>query len=226
MLKSWRTSGKENVHILFLQGKMRHLVEVLCKDFKEPEKTAHCLTDLGKNQHSFLDTFRSHLGSEDEQERTKGSGNASSCPSPVNRCDFPDYSSPFSASTPTHSSERSTSPARTVGQDDGDDRAEGSLSSPQLSDRPSSDAQGSIEGLLRSQTDTGEVSSENHELESVTSDIDADRELGGGDSERCDEVDDLEAKLHEVHFEASKTGQSSPVNSEEHRASSVSDDDF
>lgn len=206
---------------MFLQGKMRHLVEVLCKDFKAPDRTARCFTDLEVNQHSFLDAFNSPLGSEDEQERTKGSSEALSYPSPVNRCDSPDYSSAFSASTPTRS-ERSASPARTVGQDEEDDGAERSLSSPQLSDRPSSQAQGSVEGVHHSQTDAGEASSGDHELESVASD----KELSGDDFERCDKVDDLEAKMHEMQLEARKTGQSSPVNSEEHTASSVSDDDF
>lgn len=205
---------------------MRHLVEVLCKDFKEPEKTACCLTELEKDQNSFLDVLHSHLGSEEEQEGTKESSDALSCPSPVNRCVSPDYSSAFSASTPTRSSMESTSPARTIGQEEEDDRAESSPSSPQLSDRPSSNAQGSVEGVHHSDTDAGEVSSENHELESVTSDRDAHGGLGGGDFKRCDEVDDLKANLHEMHLEASKTAQSSPVSSVTHTASSSGEDDF
>lgn len=198
---------------------MRHLLDVLCKDFKEPDKTASCVTDLEKNQHSFLDAFHSHLGSEDEQERTKESSDTFSDPSPVNHCDSPDYSSPLSASTPTRSSVRSTSPAQTIGQDGEDEKAERSPSSPQLSS-PSSHAQGSVEGVA------GEVSSENHELESVTSDRDTQERLGRGDSERFDNFEDLETKLSEMQLEASETGQSSPGDNEEHTASSVSDDDF
>lgn len=187
---------------------------------------ARCITDLEKIQHSFLYALHSHLGSEDEQERTKESSDTFSHPSPVNRCDSPDYSSPLSASTPTRSSGRSVSPAHTIGQDEEDDKAERSPSSPQLSDRPSSNAQGNVEGVHHSQTDAGEVSSENHELESVTSGRSTHKELGGGDFERCDKFEDLETKLSEMHIEASKTGRSSPVNDEEHTASSVSDDDF
>lgn len=206
---------------------MRHLLEVLCKDFKEPDKTARCITDLEKNQHSFLDAFHSHLGSEDESERTKEHSDTLSRLSPIDRRDSPDYSSPLSASTPTRSSERSASPAQTTGQQDGeDDKAEKSPSSPQLSDRSSSSARGSVEGVRHSLTDAGEVGSESHELESVTSDRGAHGEMEGGDFERRDKVEDVETKLSEMHLEASQTVPSRPGDNEEQTASSVSDDDF
>lgn len=204
---------------------MRHLLDVLCKDFKEPDKTSSCLTDLEKN--SFLDALHSHLESEDEQDRTHERSDTFSPPSPVNRCDSLQYSSPLSASTPTRSSVRSASPARTIGQDEEDDKTEGSPGSPQLSDGPSSFAPGSEEGVQRSQTDGGEVSSENHELESAAGDRGAQEELCRGDFERSDNLEDLETKLYEMQLEAGKTGQSSPADiEEEHTASSVSDDDF
>lgn len=210
---------------------MRHLLEVLCKDFKEPDKTASCITYLEKNEHSLLNAFHSHLGSGDEQERTKESSDPFSYASLINRCDSPDYSSPLSASTPTRSRERSASPAQTIGQDGEEEKPERSLSSPQLSDHSSSQAQGSVEGVHRDQADAtaaGEVSSENHQLEPVTSDKGVQEELGGGDFERHrDNFEDLETKLYEMHLEASKSGHSSTGNHEEEdTASSVSDDDF
>lgn len=210
---------------------MRHLLEVLCKDFKEPDKTACCITDLGRNEHSLLDAFHSHLGSGDEHERTKESSDPFSYASLINRCDSPDYPSPLSASTPTRSPERSASPAQTTGQDGEDEEPERSLSSPQLSDSSSSHARGSVKGAHRDRanaTAAGEVGSENHEVESVSSDKGVQEELGGGDFERHrDKLEDLETKLYEMHLEASKSGHSSPGNHEEERtASSVSDDDF
>lgn len=211
---------------------MRHLLEVLCKDFKEPDKTANCITDLGRNEHSLLDAFHSHLGSADEHERTQESGDPFSYASLINRCDSPDYPSPLSASTPTRSPERSASPAQTIGQGGEDEEPERSLGSPQLSDRSSSHARGSVDGAHRDRANgaaAGEVASENHEVESASSDKGVQEELGGGDFERHrDKLEDLEAKLYEMHLEASsKSGHSSPGNhGKEHTASSVSDDDF
>lgn len=209
---------------------MRHLLEVLCKDFKEPDKTASCITDLERNEHPLLYAFHSHLGSGDEQERTKERSDPSSYASLINGCHSPDYSSPRSASTPMGSPGRSASPAQTIAQDGDEDRLEKSLSSPQLSDHSSSHARGSVEGVHHNQSDAtaaGEVSSDNHELESAASEKGVHEELGGGDFERHpDNFEDLETKLYEMHLEASKTGHSSPGNHEEHTASSVSDEDF
>lgn len=207
------------------EDKMRHLLEVLCKDFKEPDKTVRCIADLEQSEQSILGAF--HLGLGDEKERTKESSDQFSSASFVNRCDSPDYSSPLSASTPTCSPERNASPAQATRQDGEDSKLERSLSSPHLSNHLSCSAQGSVEGVHHNQTDASEVSSENHELESLSSDKSTHEELGGGDYERhCDKLEDLESKLNALHLEVSNSGHSSPGNNKEHTASSVSDDDF
>lgn len=214
-----------------LKGKMRHLLEVLCKDFKEPINAATGATDLEKNENGPLDAFHSHLGSGDTQLKTKESTDPFSYASLINRCDSPDYAVPLFASTPSCSPERTASPSQTTEKkDEEDDKVEKGLSSPQGSDRFSSHMRGSAEEVHQNQTDAtaaSEVSIENHERSSVTSDKDFHEELGGGDFERHHEqFEDLGTKLYEMHLEASKTDDSDMENKEEHTAASVSDDDF
>lgn len=201
---------------------MRHLLEVLCKDFKEPINAAAGAIDLEKNENGLLDAFHSHLGSGDKQLKTKESNDPFSYASLINRCDSPDYADPRFASTPSCSPERTASPSQTTEKkDEEDDKVEKGLSSPQPSDH--------LE-VHQNQTDTtaaSEVSIENHERCSVTSDKDFHEELGGGDFERHHEqFEDLGTKLYEMHLEASKTENSDMENKEEHTAASVSDDDF
>lgn len=222
-------NSESHIHCFCFQGKMRHLLELLCKDFKEPDKTVSWFTDLDKNDHCLLNVFHPHFGSLDRQERTKESSELFSSDS-ISRCDSPDYPSNLSASTLTCSPERSASPAETTGQDGEDGKLPRSPGSSQLSDHLSSNAQGSIEQVHHNQTGaaaTSEVDSENQDLESVTSDKGVREELGGGDFERhCDKTKDLETKLYEMHLETSETGHSSPDKDEERTASSASDDDF
>lgn len=210
---------------------MRHLLEVLCKDFKEPINSATSATDHEKNENGLLDAFHSHLGSGDKQLKTKESSDPFSYASLINRCDSPDYAHPLFASTPSCSPERTASPSQTHGKkDEEDDKVEKGLSSPQLSDRFSSHTRGSAGEVHQNQTDTtaaSEVSIENHEPVSVTSDKGFHEELGGGDFERHHEqFEDLGTKLYEMHLEASKTDDSDVENKEEHTVASVSDDDF
>lgn len=208
---------------------MRHLLEVLCKDFKEPINAATGATDLEKNENGLLDAFHSHLGSGDKQLKTKESTDPFSYASLINRCNSPDYADPLFASTPSCSPGRTASPSQTTEKkDEEDEKVEKGLSSPQTSDHFSSHMRGSAE-VHQNQMDTtaaSEVSIENHERSSVTSDKDFHEELGGGDFERHHEqFEDLGTKLYKMRLEASKTDDSDTEN-KEHTAASVSDDDF
>ncbi|KAM3595592.1 uncharacterized protein V6R79_025844 [Siganus canaliculatus] len=200
------------------EGKMRHLLDVLRKDFEEPTDLSTYSAELGKTEHDMLHTFPPHLDLKEKQMDTKESNDLFSYASLLNYCDTPDNSDPLMVSTPLCSPERTVSPAKTKEMIGENDSVEKSISSPQLGQGDSDNRGTSEEDCLHIQLDTtaaNEVCNENHEHTNITSEI--------GSAEQCEELEDLGKSLLES-LHVSNNRQSNDTETAEQQADS--DDDF
>ncbi|XP_073339985.1 spermatogenesis-associated protein 7 homolog [Pagrus major] len=199
------------------EGKMRHLLGVLRKDFEEPTNTSTCSTELEKNENGLLGAFLSHLESEGKQVKTKENNDLFPYASLIKYCDSPGYGDPLYVSTPACSPERTVSPTKTTEKDGEDDNLEKGINSPCLSEHVSGNMGIGEEEIHQNQAGTPEVVDENHEYATITSD------KGDG---HCKEVEDLGRSLSESLHVSSNTHNVESTEHHTNTAASVSDDEF
>ncbi|XP_035530651.1 spermatogenesis-associated protein 7 [Morone saxatilis] len=213
------------------EGKMRHLLEVLRKDFEEPSNISTCSTELEKKENGQLDAFLPDLDSGGKQVKTKESNDQFPYASLIKYCDSPDYADPLLVSTPICSPERTDSPTKTNEMEGEDDNLEKSISSPQLSEHISNNNAGISEEDFRQNeigtTVTNEVGNENHE--SITSDTGFHQDQAEGSSDgQSKELEDLEKSLSESLHVSSNTHSDNAETTEQqtNTVANVSDDEF
>ncbi|KAM9341554.1 spermatogenesis-associated protein 7 homolog [Symphorus nematophorus] len=114
------------------EGKMRHLLAVLRKDFEEPVDLSTCCTELEKKENGLLDEFLPHLDSDGKSVKTKENNDLFPYASLIKDCDSPDYPHPLLVSTPLCSPERTASPTITNKKGGEADKLEKCISSPRL----------------------------------------------------------------------------------------------
>ncbi|TMS21250.1 hypothetical protein E3U43_015223 [Larimichthys crocea] len=173
-MKNVSSEEEELMYLEFISaGKMRHLLEVLRKDFEETPNTFTCSTEFEKKENGLLDTFLPNLEAGEKQVKTKENNDLSLYASLIKDCDSLGYADPLMVSTPLCSPERFDSPTQTTEKYGEDDNLEKGISSPGLSEHVSNNAGISEEDFDQNQigtTATNEVSNENHENASLSSD--------------------------------------------------------
>ncbi|XP_049918638.1 spermatogenesis-associated protein 7 homolog isoform X1 [Epinephelus moara] len=198
-------------------GKMRHLLEVLRKDFEEPPNTSTSTSELEKKENDLFDSFLPHLESEGNQVKTKEDNDAFPYASLIKYCDSPDYADPLMVSTPLCSPEMTAaSPTKTNEKDGEDVSQEKGIGSPWLSDDHLNQT-----GAPESK----EFSNESQEYTTIASDKDQDEDGYDGQSK---ELEDLGRNLSESLHVSSNTHNNVETATEQHTntAASVSDDEF
>ncbi|XP_042357024.1 spermatogenesis-associated protein 7 isoform X2 [Plectropomus leopardus] len=211
-------------------GKMRHLLDVLRKDFEEPPNTPTSSKEPEKRENDLLDPFLPHLDSDGHQVKTKEENDVFSYASLIKYCDSPNYADPLAVSTPLHSPETTAASPTHANEKEGEDmNQEKGISSPRLSEHVS-DNTGISEEDHQNQigtTETNEVSTESHEYTTITSDKgDQDEVINDGLSK---ELEDLGKSLSEtLHVSSSTQHNNVETAAEQHTkiVASVSDDDF
>ena len=200
---------------------MRHLLEILRKDFEDSTNVLTSSTDFKKNENGLLDAFQSYLESGGKHVEAPAKKDLFSYASLINSRNSPDRADPLLASTPLCSPERTASPTG-ANEKDGEG-LEKSISSPWLREHVSSNIRVSGEDIQQSQVDktaTNEVSGENHGYASITSEkgFHQNKEQEFYDEE-SEEVQDLGRRLSES-LHVSRTGEHT------NSISSASDDEF
>ncbi len=207
---------------------MRHLLEVLRKDFKEPTNIPTCTTELDKKENGLLDAFLPHLESEREKGKVKENNDLFPYASLIKDCNSPDYFDPLFVSTPL----RTASPSMRNDREGEDDNLEKDISSQRLSEHVSNNTGNSEEDFLQNQigtSATNEVSDENHEYTTIIGDTGIHEEQAeDGSDKQCKEIEDLGKSLSESLHVSSNTHCNHVENTEHHTDTdaSVSDDEF
>ncbi|XP_074517096.1 spermatogenesis-associated protein 7 homolog [Sebastes fasciatus] len=210
-------------------GKMRHLLEVLRKDFEEPTNISTSGTELKKKESDLLDSFLPHLESRGKQVKTKKDNDLFPYASPIKYCDSSDYADPLLVSTPLCSPETTAaSPTKTNEKDGEEDNQERGISSPWLSEHFSDNTRMG-EGDHKNQVGTAEtdkeVSNENQEYTTITSDKECHQDQAEVSYDgQSKELDDLGTHLSEsLHVSNNvETATEQHANT----VASISDDEF
>ncbi|XP_054470396.1 spermatogenesis-associated protein 7 homolog [Anoplopoma fimbria] len=214
-------------------GKMRHLLEVLRKDFEEPTNTSSCGTELEKKENDLLDSILPHLESGGKHVKTKKDSDLFPYASLIKYSDSPDYADPLLVSTPLCSPETTAASPTKAEEEGADDNQEGGISSPRLSEHVS-DNTGISEEDHQNQIGTTEtskeVSNENHEYNPITSEegVHQDQAEVSNDGQ-SKELEDLGRSLSEsLHVSSNKHCNNVETDTEQHTntIASVSDDEF
>ncbi|XP_033967593.1 spermatogenesis-associated protein 7 homolog isoform X2 [Pseudochaenichthys georgianus] len=211
-------------------GKMRHLLEVLRKEFEEPANSFTPSTEIEKKKNDRGDSSLPYVESGGKQEKTKKDDDLLSYASLIKSCVLQDYADPLLVSTPLYSpGTTAASPTETNEKDEAVDNQEEGNSSPCLSDHVSNNTEISEE-VHQNQTGTTEsnkeVTSENHEVTPITSDRDQEEVSYDGQSK---ELEDLGRSLSEsLHVSSNKNHGNEDTVAEQpaHSVASVSDDEF
>uniref|UniRef100_A0A3P8TF03 Spermatosis associated 7 n=1 Tax=Amphiprion percula TaxID=161767 RepID=A0A3P8TF03_AMPPE len=211
-----------NLHKLD-EGKMRHLLEVLRKDFEEPTNISS--TQLEK-KNNLLDTLLPYLESGGKQVKTKENNDLVPYASLIKNYDRPDYAHPLLLPTPRRSPETTTSPTE-VNENNKEGDEDEEKGSPVLSEHVTDNTGNSEEDFRHIDTAaTNCLSNENHEYTNTTSDqIQADNRYNG----QSDELEDLGRCLSEsLHMSGNTHCENAETVSEQHTntVASVSDDEF
>ncbi|XP_041668003.1 spermatogenesis-associated protein 7 homolog [Cheilinus undulatus] len=215
------------------EGKMRHLLEVLRKEFENPADISTSNTEAEKKKDSLFDALLPHLDSGTE-EKTKDNKNLFSFDSFIKNYDLPDHSDPLLVSTPLCSPKRTTLPPKTNEMDGADDYFKEDISFPWHSDHaPDSTGLGE-EDLHQNQTDTTEpnkeISNDSQELApSARTTPSTDKAFHEDAAEvdgQSNEVEDLGRSLSESLHVSSNTQHNNVETTEKQSDASVSDDEF
>nr|XP_020469623.1 spermatogenesis-associated protein 7 [Monopterus albus] len=222
-----------NLHLLD-EGKMRHLLEVLCKAFEEPINISTFSTDLEKKENDLLDTLLPHLDSGWKQMKTKEDNDLFPYVSLIKSCDSPDYTDALSVFTPLGSPKRTALLTKNNEKDEEDNIQEKSTGSPRLSEQVTSNTGIGEDVLHQNQISISatnkEISNENHEYATITTDEgfhqdQAEVSYSGQSKELEDLGRSLSASLH-----VSNNTECNNVDTASERHTnvfaSVSDDDF
>uniref|UniRef100_A0A3Q1I3N9 Spermatogenesis associated 7 n=1 Tax=Anabas testudineus TaxID=64144 RepID=A0A3Q1I3N9_ANATE len=154
------------------EGKMRHLLEVLRKEFEEPITMSTSSTELEKKENDVLDTLLPHLESRGKQVKTKDENDLLPYASLIEYCDTADYTDISSVFTTLCSPERTASPTKTNEKDEEVDNQEKQIGSSWLSEHFNNNTVTSEEDIHQNQIGTTatdkEISNENYEYTIVT----------------------------------------------------------
>ncbi|XP_071353921.1 spermatogenesis-associated protein 7 homolog [Trachinotus anak] len=216
------------------EGKMRHLLDVLRKDFEEPTNVSTSSTELEKKENDLLDSLLPHLESGGKQVKTKENSDLFPYASLIKYCDSPHYTDVLSVSTTLCSPERTASPTTTNEKNEESNNKEKCIGSPRLSEHVTNNTGISEEDFQHSQIGTPatneEVSNENHEYTTVTSDEGFHQDQAEVNyDEQSKELEDLGRSFSEtLHVTSSTHCHNVETANEQHAniAASVSDDEF
>uniref|UniRef100_A0A8D3BA02 Spermatosis associated 7 n=1 Tax=Scophthalmus maximus TaxID=52904 RepID=A0A8D3BA02_SCOMX len=211
------------------EGKMRHLLVVLRKDFEAPTNTSNSSAELKKKENDLLDSLLPYLGSGGKQMKTKEDDDMIPFASLVKYCDSSNYTDGLSVSP-----ERTASPTNTNEKDKERDNQENCTGSPLLSEYVTDNTGVSEEDFQHNQVGTTatneEVCNENHEKSAMNSDEGFDQDHGEVSHDRhSKELEDLGRSLSESLHVSSNTDCHSVEAADEQHANTVasdSDDEF
>lgn len=150
---------------------MRHLLEVLRKDFEEPTNTSTSNAELEKKETYLLDVPLPQLESGDlKQQKTKEDNDLFPYASLIKYCGSPDYADPLLVSTPLCSPQRTASPTKTNEKAEEDDNQENGICSPSLNEHVSDNTETSEEDFNQVNEDTNKVINQKHEYTTLSRD--------------------------------------------------------
>lgn len=205
---------------------MRHLLEVLRKDFEEPTNISTS-TKLEKKEKDVLCALLPHLDSGGKQVKTKEDNDQFPYVSMIKYSDSPDYADPLLVSTPLPSPERTTSPARIdEKEEEGHNEEKGAVST-LLSEHVTDHTGTSEEDFHETDAATANnVTDDHNEYTTRASDEEQAEIHFDGQSK---EIEDLGRSLSEsLHVSDNGHGENEETVSEQHAntVASVSDDEF
>ncbi|XP_067335232.1 spermatogenesis-associated protein 7 homolog isoform X2 [Channa argus] len=207
-----------NRHLLD-EDKMRHLVDVLRKDFEKPINRSTSSTELEKKENYLFNTLLPHLESKGKQVNTKTDNEQLPCASQSKHCDTLDYTDVLSGLTTLCSP--AASPTKTNGKDKED------TTSPWLSEQVTDKTGINEEDFHQNLIGTNAISKENIiENQSVTTDE------GSHHPEltcvgQSIELEDLGRSLSESLHVSNMNNNMETANGQHIKTdASVSDDDF
>lgn len=212
---------------------MRHLLEVLRKDFEEPINMSTSSAELDKMENDLLDTLIP-LESRGKQLKTKEDNDLLPYASLIKYCDIPEHTDLLSGFTTLCSSERTASPAKTNKMDEEGDNQEKLIGSPQLNEHIANNAGTTEEDFRQNQISTTavgkEITNESHEYTTVTNDEEFHQDQAEVSYDgQSKELEDLGRSFSESLHVSNNTDSNitEPAN-EQHTdvAASVSDDEF
>ncbi|XP_037343423.1 spermatogenesis-associated protein 7 homolog [Pungitius pungitius] len=214
-------------------GKMRHLLEILRKDFEEPTNTPTSSTEFEKTENALFDSFRPILESGGKQLKTKKDSKLFQYSSIIEYCDSPDFAVPLSVSTPLFSPETiSASPFKVDEEERVDDHDhEKSIGTLWLREKLPGNI-GIGENNHQNQDGTTETNEGvNHENNTVTSQEGIHQEQAGvsqdGQSEELEELGrSLSLSLHVSSNEHSNNVETPPDQHPDTVASASDEDEF
>ncbi|KAM4541827.1 spermatogenesis-associated protein 7 homolog isoform 2-T2 [Odontesthes bonariensis] len=211
-----------NLHRLD-EGKMRHLLEVLRKDFEEPVNISTSDHGPEKKDNDLLDSMFSHMAPGGRRVKTKEDNEPFTYVSLIKHSDLPGWVDPVLASTPTCSPERTSSV--NINEEDGvsDSEAKGT-GSPLLSDDVTNNKGNSPKNLNR---EDSTAATDDHVESNEHSTVNGDSNQANFDGQ-LKELEDLGRSLSALHVSSDERREHVEPAEEQHPnvATSVSDDEF
>lgn len=202
------------------EGKMRHLLEVLCKDFEEPTNISSSTAELEKKNY-LLDSLLPCPESAGKHVKTKEDNDLFPYVSPIKHCDFPAYTDPLLASTPLHSPTGTPSQTEITEKDKKGDSEGKFIDFSLVSEHVTDNTTASEEDFhIVGTTVTTSVHSETQENSAIASD----QEQADGQS---NELEDLGKSLSEsLHVSSNTHCESAASEQRSNTGDSGSDDEF
>uniref|UniRef100_A0A669EV86 Spermatogenesis associated 7 n=1 Tax=Oreochromis niloticus TaxID=8128 RepID=A0A669EV86_ORENI len=203
------------------EGKMRHLLEVLRKDFEEPTNISNSSAELEKKENYLLDSLLPCLESVGKHVKTKEDNDLFPYVSPIKHCDFPAYTDPLLASTPLRSPARTPSQTEITEKDKKGDREGKFIDCSLVSEHVTDNTTASEKDFhIIGTTVTTSTHSETQEYSAIASD----QEETDGQSK---ELEDLGKSLSEsLHVSSNTHCESAASEQHSNTGASGSDDEF
>lgn len=200
---------------------MRHLLEVLRKDFEEPTNISNSSAELEKKENYLLDSLLPCLESVGKHVKTKEDNDLFPYVSPIKHCDFPAYTDPLLASTPLRSPARTPSQTEITEKDKKGDREGKFIDCSLVSEHVTDNTTASEKDFhIIGTTVTTSTHSETQEYSAIASD----QEETDGQSK---ELEDLGKSLSEsLHVSSNTHCESAASEQHSNTGASGSDDEF
>ncbi|CAK6966914.1 spermatogenesis-associated protein 7 [Scomber scombrus] len=216
-------------------GKMRHLLEVLRKDFEEPTNTSTSGAELEKKEKYLFDKLLPGLEAGDmNHQKTKEDNDLLPYASLIKYGGSPSYADPLLVSTPLCSPERTASPAETGEKAEEDVNQENGISSPSLTEHVSDNAGLGEEDFYQVHKETVETNqeaiNEKHEYTTLSRDEGSHQDQAEVSHDgQSEELEDLGRSLSEsLHITNNTHCDNTEAANEQHTntVASASDDEF
>lgn len=207
---------------------MRHLLEVLRKDFEEPTNTSTSSAELQKKEKYLLDKLLPGLESGDmNRQKTKEDHDLLPYVSLIKYGGSPSYDDPLLVSTPLCSPKRTASPAETSEKAEEDVNQENGISSPSLTEHVSDNAGLREEDFYQVHKET-EAINEKHEYTTLFRDEGSHQDQAEVSHDgQSEEVEDLGRSLSEsLHITNNTHCDNTEAANEQHRNTVASDEEF